>query len=144
MSDPTHTPRSSASAFALATLLAVAGGAHFVVPGSYRRIVPELLGDPAFWVRWSGVAALGCAALVAQPSTRRKGAYAAGLLLVTVFPANVKMALDGGIPGASFPLDSLAVAWARLSLQLPLIVWAARVAGAARRGPGHPSPGADR
>ena len=128
MTAPTQTRRSSGSALALASFLAVAGAAHFVVPESYRRIVPELLGDPAFWVRWSGVAEIGCAALVAHPKTRPAGAYAAVALLVAVFPANVKMALDGGIPGASFPLGSAAVAWARVPLQVPLIVWSWRVA----------------
>ena len=133
MTAPTETRRSSGSALALASLLAVAGATHFVVPESYRRIVPELLGDPAFWVRWSGVAEIGCAALVAHPKTRAAGAYAAVALLVAVFPANVKMALDGGIPGASFPLGSAAVAWARVPLQVPLVLWAWRVA---RRPPG--------
>lgn len=128
MTELVQSRRSSGSALALASLLAVAGAAHFVVPDSYRRIVPQLLGDPAFWVRWSGVAEIGCAALVAHPRTRRAGAYAAVAVFVAVFPANVKMALDGGISGASFPLGSAAVAWARVPLQVPLIVWSWRVA----------------
>ena len=128
MTERAHPHRSSGSALALASFLAVAGAAHFAVPESYRRIVPAVLGDPAFWVRWSGVAEIGCAALVAHPRTRRAGAYAAVVVFVTVFPANLKMALDGGIPGASFPLGSAAVAWARLPLQVPLILWSWRVA----------------
>jgi uncharacterized membrane protein len=120
---------SPATALSLAGFLAVAGAAHFVVPRSYQRIVPRLLADPAFWVRWSGVAEIGCAALVAIPKTRRLGGWLALLLFVAVFPANVQMALDGGLAGAGFPLGSPAVAWARLPLQVPLIVWARRVAG---------------
>lgn len=120
--------RSGASAFALAGLLLAAGVTHFVIPRSYERIVPRLLGDPAFWVRWSGVAEIGCAALVAHPRTRRPAALAAVALFVVVFPANVQMALDGGLPGSSSPLGSAAVAWARLPLQIPLIWWAWRVA----------------
>ncbi|HUR23503.1 MAG TPA: DoxX family protein [Acidimicrobiales bacterium] len=112
--------RSSAGAMSLAALLAVAGAAHFVVPRPYERIVPELLGDPAFWVRWSGVAELACAGLVAYPRTRRVGAWAAAGIFVVVFPANVKMALDGDVPAA--------LAWARLPLQVPLIWWALGVA----------------
>ena len=119
---------SSAGALGLAAFLLVAGLAHFVVPRSYERIVPRMLGDPSFWVRWSGVAEIGCAALVAHPRTRRPGALAAIALFVAVFPANVQMALDGGIAGASFPLGSAAVAWARLPLQVPLVLWAGRVA----------------
>ncbi len=125
---------SSTTALSLAGFLLVAGLAHFVVPRSYQRIVPRILGDPAFWVRWSGVAEIGCAALVAYPRTRRAGALAAAALFVAVFPANVKMALDGGVAGAPFPLGSSVVAWARLPLQVPLIVWAWRVAGSRRPG----------
>lgn len=113
--------------------------AHFVVPGQYQRIVPQLLGDPAFWVRWSGVAEIGCAALVAHPRTRRPGANLAVALFVVVFPANVQMALDGGIPGEPFPLGSPVVAWLRLPLQVPLIVWAWRVARSGRRAAGAPT-----
>jgi len=108
---------------ALAAFLLAAGTAHFVVPQPYRRIVPRLLADPAFWVRWSGVAELGCAVLVAVPRTRRAGALAAAVLFVVVFPANVQMALDAGV-----------VAWIRLPLQVPLIIWAWRVAGDTRPG----------
>lgn len=111
----------------------VAGAAHFVVPRSYQRIVPQILGDPAFWVRWSGVAEIGCAGLVAHPRTRRAGGLAAAVLFVAVFPANVQMALDGGLAGTSSLFGSAAVAWARLPLQIPLIVWAWRVARTAQR-----------
>ena len=108
------------SAVSLAALLAVAGAAHFVIPRPYERIVPEVFGDPAFWVRWSGVAEIACAGLVVHPRTRRVGALAAAGLFIAVFPANVKMALDGGVPAG--------LAWARLPLQVPLVLWAYRVA----------------
>lgn len=108
------------SALSLAALLAVAGAAHFVAPRPYERIVPEVLGDPALWVRWSGVAEIACAGLVAYPRTRRVGAVIAAGVFVVVFPANVKMALDGGVPAG--------LAWARLPLQVPLVLWAYRVA----------------
>jgi uncharacterized membrane protein len=109
------------SALALAAFMAVAGVAHFVVPPSYERIVPRLLGDPAFWVRWSGVAELACAGLLVDRRTRRIGGMATVAVLVAVFPANVQMALDGRV----HPV----VAWGRLPLQVPLILWAWRVAG---------------
>ena len=106
----------------LAAFLAVAGAAHFVVARSYERIVPEMFGNPAFWVRWSGVAEIACAGFVAHPKTRRVGAWASAGIFVVVFPANVKMALDGGVP--------FGLAWARLPLQVPLVWWAVRVARA--------------
>jgi uncharacterized membrane protein len=46
-------------------------------------------------------------------------------LMVLVFPANVQMALDGGLEGARWPLDSPVAAWLRLPLQIPLVLWAA-------------------
>ncbi len=142
MTDRQQRRRTSTTALALAVFLGAAGVAHFIVPRPYQKIVPRLLGDPAFWVRWSGVAELLCAALVAHPRTRRLGAGAAVVLLVGVFPANVKMALDGGIPGEPFPLGSAAVAWARVPVQIPLILWAwrlARSAGATGGPSGAPS-----
>jgi uncharacterized membrane protein len=101
--------------------MTVAGLAHFVVPRPYERIVPRVLGDPALWVRWSGVAELACAALLLDRRTRRVGALATVAVLVAVFPANVQMALDGHV----HPV----VAWGRLPLQVPLVLWAWRVAG---------------
>jgi len=125
--------RSTRRAIGLAAFLLVAGVAHFVIPRSYERIVPRLFADPAFWVRWSGVAEIACAGLIAIPRTRRPAAIAAIALFVAVFPANVQMALDGGVAGEPFPLGSPVVAWARLPLQVPLIVWAWRVAQSAAR-----------
>ena len=116
------------SAIGLAGFLLVAGIAHFVVPRSYERIVPRLFADPAFWVRWSGVAELACAGLVAVPRTRRVGAWLTVVVFVAVFPANVQMAVDGGVPGQPFPWGSPVVAWLRLPLQIPLVLWARRVA----------------
>ena len=125
--------RPSGWALGLAAFMGAAGVAHFVIPEPYRRIVPRMVGDPTFWVRWSGVAEIVCAGLLLHPRTRRVGALATVGLLVVVFPANVKMALDGGIPGQPFPLGSPVGAWARLPLQIPLVIWAWRVAAAAHR-----------
>lgn len=125
--------RSSPTAFALAGFLLVAGLAHFAFPRPYRRIVPRLLNDPAFWVRLTGGVEIGCAALVAYPRARRLGASLAIVIFVAVFPANVQLALDGGLPGEPFPWGSPAIAWLRLPLQIPLILWAQRVAGDAGR-----------
>ena len=106
----------------------VAGLAHFAFPRVYERIVPRIVGDPAFWVRSSGVAEIMCAGLLIDRRTRRIGALVTIGVLLAVLPANVKMALDGGVPGAAFPSGSPVVAWIRLPLQVPLIVWAWRVA----------------
>jgi uncharacterized membrane protein len=112
------------SVIGLATLLTGSGMLHLVSPGLYRRIVPRPLGHADAIVALSGVCELACAALVLLPATRRLGAWSTAALLVAVFPANVQMALDGGLSGASFPADSAIGAWLRLPLQLPLVAWA--------------------
>ncbi len=49
--------------------------------------------------------------------------------LLGVYPANIQMAVDGGLPGsAPPPFDSAAAAWARLPMQIPMIWRAVRVA----------------
>jgi uncharacterized membrane protein len=106
--------------------MAAAGILHFVVPRSYARIVPRFLGHARELVAVTGMAELAAAALLAVPRTRRIGGWATVVLLAGVWPANVQMALDGGLSGAAFPLRSPVVAWARVPLQLPLLVWAWR------------------
>jgi uncharacterized membrane protein len=123
-------PGSSVTALTLSAFMLVAGMTHFAFPRSYQRIVPRLVGDPAFWVRWSGVVEVVCAGLLLDRRTRRVGALATTAVLLAVFPANAKMALDGAIPGEPFPLGSPVVAWARVLVQIPLVVWAWRVSNA--------------
>jgi uncharacterized membrane protein len=115
-----------ASRLALAALLLGAGVLHFVATPSYERIVPRVLGpgNARTLVLVSGAAEIAAGALLIPPRTRRFGAGLAAVLFVVVFPANVQMALDGGIEGAGFPLDSPVVAWLRLPLQVPLVWWA--------------------
>jgi uncharacterized membrane protein len=109
--------------------MASAGAAHFVFPGPYERIVPRILGNQAFWVRASGLAEFGCAALLLGRRTAQVGGWATAALLVIVFPANVQMALDGGVaPGVEPSATAATLAWVRLPLQLPLILWAISVA----------------
>lgn len=119
-------PRSSASR--LAVLLASAGVSHFVVPSFYDRIVPRALPASArTWTLASGVAEVACAALVANPPTRRRGATLAALLFVGAFPANLQMAWDS----RHSSIRERVLAYGRLPLQLPLLRWAWRVRRAA-------------
>jgi uncharacterized membrane protein len=122
----------------LAILLAAAGVTHFTAPRFYDAIVPHRLpGAPRTWTVVSGLAELACAAAVAHPRTRRAGATAAAILFVAVFPANVQMALDW----QDRPLPERLVAYGRLPLQVPLLVWALRVRRRAAP-PGEPPGGA--
>ncbi|MBR7838553.1 hypothetical protein KDL01_35125 [Actinospica durhamensis] len=112
------------AAFALAGLLAAAGVTHLTKPGPYDRLVPKALpGQARWWTYGSGVAELAVAAAVALPATRRTGASAAAGLFAAVFPANVKMAWDWRHRG---PL-ARTVAYGRLPVQVPLVVWALAV-----------------
>jgi uncharacterized membrane protein len=113
------------SALRLAALLAGAGVTHFLRPHPYDAIVPSRLpGRPRTWTYVSGVAELACGAAVAFPRTRRIGALAATGVFVAVFPANVKMAYDW----RRHPLPHRAAAYARLPVQVPLVLWSLSVA----------------
>lgn len=115
----------------LAVMLLAAGVSHFLATDTYALIVPRFLPAPRAWVRASGVAEIACALLLAAPRTRRAGAWCTVALLLAVWPGNVQMALDGGIPGRGWPLGSPVAAWLRVPLQLPLLYWAYRLTGPA-------------
>lgn len=109
------------SAHGLAGLLATAGVLHFVKPQFFDAIVPKALPNPRLWTYLSGVAELAVAAAIANPRTRRRGATAAALLFVAVFPANVQNAVDAK-PGTERVVTAI-----RLPLQIPLVAWALSV-----------------
>ncbi|WP_435971977.1 DoxX family protein [Streptomyces sp. Qhu_M48] len=116
--------RSARSAFLLAGLMASAGVAHFVAPKQFDATVPRTLpGGPRAWTQASGVVELALAAGLALPATRRTSARATALFFAGVFPANVKMAYDWR--DRSTPQKALA--YGRLPLQIPLILWARSV-----------------
>jgi uncharacterized membrane protein len=111
-------------AIGLAALLAASGTLHFLTPKPYDSIVPRSLpGSPRTWTRLSGVAELVVAAAIAHPRTRRLGGLAAAGLFVGVFPANVKMAVDWRNASPA----KKAIAFARLPLQVPLVLSALAV-----------------
>jgi uncharacterized membrane protein len=121
-------PRSR-DALALAGLLTATGVLHFARPRPFDRIMPRSLpGKPRTWTYVSGAAELAVAAAVCHPRTRRLGGLAAAGLFTAVFPANVQMALDWR---HARPLPR-AIAYARLPLQVPLVLWALSVRRAAR------------
>ncbi len=131
---PTLTSRPTApnapgprSRLALAALMVAAGILHFVIPATYERIVPRVLGHARALVLVSGWVEILAGLLLAVPRTRRLGAWLTVALLVVVFPANVQMALDSGVPGSSGPFVPAMAAWLRLPLQTPLVVWALRL-----------------
>lgn len=121
--------REPAAAWALAVLLLTTGTLHFTSPAAVESIVPGFLGRPDLWVAASGVAELACALGLVVRRTRRLAGWACAVLFVVVFPANVTMAVDS-LQGRG----SVLVAWLRLPLQVPLVLWALYVAGWFSRG----------
>lgn len=112
------------TALALAALLGTAGVAHFRKPEFFDPLVPEQLpGGARVWTHLSGVAELAVAAAVAVPATRRAGGLAAAGLFAAVFPGNLKMARDWSTRSA----PERAIAYGRLPLQVPLVLWALKV-----------------
>jgi uncharacterized membrane protein len=117
--------RANRIALGLAVLLGLAGSMHFVNPRFFDVIVPRVMpGSARAWTYASGVAELVCAALIARPRTRRVGGLMATLVFIAVFPANVQMAVDW----MDRPMGDRAIALGRLPLQIPLVLWARRVA----------------
>jgi uncharacterized membrane protein len=88
---------------AVASMFLLTASAHF---GSRRpdlvRMVPPGLGDPELLVTLTGIAELLGAAALLVPRTSRLAAVALALLLVALFPANVRAAREGltigGVP----------------------------------------------
>jgi uncharacterized membrane protein len=122
-----RTPGRNLGIFLIAT-----GIGHFIVPKPLDLIVPDFLpGDPRFWTYLSGVAeiAIGIALvsnsakLVLGKSIRLWGAIAALALFITVYTANIKMAIDW----SDRKLSAQLIAYGRLLLQFPLFYWAWKV-----------------
>jgi uncharacterized membrane protein len=125
--------RRPVAAAGLVVLLTSTGLLHFAVPTPFDAIVPgQLPGTARTWTYFSGTAELLIAVLIADPRTRRLGGLLAALLFVVVFPANVKMAIDW----SDRPAWIRALAYGRLPLQIPLVLWALLVYRRARVRPG--------
>lgn len=109
---------------ALAGLFAVTGALHFLRPGVFDPIVPRSLPGPSrVWTYLSGAAEVILAGLVASRRFRNLGGVLAAVLLVAVFPANVRTVRVV----RRQPLPVRLTALARLPLQVPLIALALRV-----------------
>lgn len=122
----------------MGVFLSIAGIAHFLAPKALDAIVPEFLpGDPRIWVYLSGAAEIIIGAALLTPLSLKIGAtpirllaaYAALLLFIAVYPANIKMAIDWRNRVAPYPL----IAFARLPLQFGLFYWAWAIIKALRK-----------
>lgn len=122
-------------AFTMTGILSVAGVTHFLRPEIFDSIVPPQLGNRRFWTYASGAAELGCAALLAVPSTRRLGGLCTTALMVAVYPANIY-----AVKKLWHRPRGRAVALARLPLQIPLIRAGWKIAEGSSERSGTPQP----
>ncbi len=105
-------------------LFMAAGALHFVRPGMYEKIVPPQLGHAPELVAISGLAEIAGGLGLMIPRTRRAAGIGLIILLLTVWPANIFMAVEADHFAAVAPAWAL---WARVPLQVALIWWVERV-----------------
>ena len=67
------------------------GIAHFIDTKWFEPIVPEVLGDPTFWVLITGIMEIGLGLGLVIPMTRRYSAMLMAMFLVAVYWANLNM-----------------------------------------------------
>ena len=109
----------------LALGFAVSGTVHLAKPEVYLPLMPSWVPAHREIILASGVAEIACAAGLAVPATRRAAGWASVLLLLGVYPGNVKMAVDASHTRST---RFKAIAYGRLPLQLPMIRAALRAA----------------
>ncbi len=102
----------------LVPLLAGAGALHFLKPEPFDGIVPpQLPGSQRTYTYVSGAAELATAALLANPTTRQAGGFAAATLFTLVWPGNFYMSYLW----RNEPWPKQIISLGRLPLQIPLI-----------------------
>ncbi len=98
-----------------------AGVMHFVIPRTYRRIVPPYVPAPEAVVYASGVAEIAGGAGLMLSRRRRLAGWWLIATMIAVFPANLHMALHSDefpqVPGGAATL------WARLPFQGVFVAW---------------------
>lgn len=108
----------SVSTKVLAGVFAVSGTVHLLKPDAYEQIMPSWVPRHREVILGSGLAELAVAAGLVAPQTRRVAGWAGIGLLLGVYPANVKMAVDST---KTRNTGFKAVAFGRLPLQWPML-----------------------
>lgn len=109
----------------LVGIFAASGAVHLIRPAVYERAMPEWVPAHRAVILGSGVAEVALSAGLLLPQTRRLAGWGSLLLLIGVFPANVKMATDAAATNST---ALKAATLARLPLQWPLFRMALRAA----------------
>jgi uncharacterized membrane protein len=109
----------------LVLIFGVSGTVHLLRPEVYEPLMPAWVPRHREVILGSGVAELACAAGLAVPATRRAAGLASALLLLGVYPGNIKMAVDASQTRST---RFKVLAFGRLPLQIPMIRAALRAA----------------
>jgi uncharacterized membrane protein len=98
-----------------------AGVLHFLIPSTYRKIVPPWVPAPEAMVYVSGVAEIAGGVGMMVPARRGLAGWWLIATMVGVFPANLHMAINAdhypAVPGGAVSL------WARLPFQGVFVAW---------------------
>jgi uncharacterized membrane protein len=107
----------------LTVFMVGAGLNHFLSPEPYLGMMPAEIPERfhVLLVDISGIAEMAGGLGLILPATRRLAAWGLIALYVAIFPANLNMAINH-LPLGTKPIDAWLL-WARLPLQLVLIVW---------------------
>lgn len=108
------------SKYLIGVLFILAGSNHFLNPNVYLQIMPPYLPWHLSLVYLSGVFEILFGALVLISKWTKVAAWGLILLLITIFPANLHMALNT----EDFSFAPSILLWLRLPLQIVLIGWA--------------------
>ncbi len=113
------------SRLALAAFFSAMGTLHFVIPRSFEAIVPPSIADyKREAVAISGVAEIAGGLAVLHPRTRPFARWWLLALLLSVFPANVHMAVSPEqVKGLDLDKVPRWALWARLPLQPLAMLW---------------------
>jgi uncharacterized membrane protein len=99
----------------------LAGVMHFVIPRTYRRIVPPWVPAPEAMVYVSGAAEIAGGVGMMVPARRGLAGWWLIATMVGVFPANLHMAINAedypAVPGGAVSL------WTRLPFQGVFVAW---------------------
>ena len=101
----------------MSSFYVLAGALHFLYPKPYIDIVPPLLPFKPFIVYFSGFIEIVLGIMLLFISIRFFAAWGIIILLISIFPANIYLALTDG---AVLSTTSL-IAWSRLPFQFLLI-----------------------
>ncbi len=108
----------------LAAFFTFTGVMHFVIPRSFEAIVPPSVPDARGAVIVSGVAEIVGGMAILHPRTRSFSRWWLLGLLISVFPANIYMAVNPEqIKGLDLNRIPRWALWARLPLQPLAMLW---------------------